>query len=130
VIRTVPKPAIHTFERGHRGEVTDFGWIGGGNWKARGSRILGAHDRRCGAVERCGGLWLAGLFGGCLEESILLRRGSCRYFGDRPDNEIAMRAPQEVLVFRGMGRGHGSQLHQLAAPLAFRSLGHTASFGP
>jgi hypothetical protein len=41
-----------------------------------------------------------------------------------------MRAPEEVLVVRGMGRAYGSQLHQLAAPLAFKSLGHTASFGP
>jgi hypothetical protein len=46
-----------------------------------------------------------------------------------PIKDITEAQPQEFaeVIYT---RAYGSQLHQLAAPLAFKSLGHNASFGP
>jgi hypothetical protein len=53
------------------GEVADFGWVGRGNWKVRGSRILGLSGWCRRGVERRAGLWLVGLFGGCWDKDRL-----------------------------------------------------------
>jgi hypothetical protein len=61
-----------------RGEVADFGWIGRENWKTRRLRILGSIDRVERSVERCAGLWLAGLFGGASGAFLLAAKSHTR----------------------------------------------------